>query len=334
MTAAEVFGTLPDGRPVSRHRIGAGDLEAYVLPWGGIVQDLRYRGRRVVVGADMLDPYLAELRYAGAMVGRYANRIGGARFTLDGATWHTDPNFRDRHTLHGGAAGAGDRLWTVEEARPDALRLSLTLPDGDMGFPGELTVSVFYTIRPPATLHVEIEARTTRATPCSFAHHGYFILDDSGTVLDHDLFIGAERYLAVDDDLIPAGPPAPVAGTAFDFRDTRRIGTAGYDHNFCLSEGQGPLRPVARLSSAESGVRMEVATTEPGLQVYDGSHLSGAPGHAGRRLKAHAGLAMETQAWPDSPNRPDFPDCILRPGDTYRAETSYSFSTRDQGRRT
>lgn len=325
MSGPEAFGHLPDGRPVERYRIAAGDLEAWVMTWGATVQDLRYRGQRVVIGADTLIPYLEELVYAGAIVGRFANRIGQARFALDGETFATDPNFLDRHTLHGGAEGTGNLLWTLDEVQQDRIRLTLTLPDGHMGFPGEMTVCACYSIEPPGCLRVVIEARTTRATPCSFAHHGYFALDDSGTITDHLLEIAAEHYLPVDADLIPEGPPMPVAGTAFDFRSARVVGQAGYDHNFCLSDGAAPMRPVARLISPSSGLAMQVATTEPGLQVYDGAHLGGARGHEGRALQPKAAIALETQAWPDSPNRSDFPDCILRPGETYRTETTYAF---------
>lgn len=326
MTGPESFGCLPDGREVTRNRITAGDLEAQVLTWGATVQDLRYRGQRVVIGADTIEPYLNDLRYCGAVVGRFANRIGNARFDLDGQTYTTDPNYLGRHTLHGGEQGAGERLWTLEETRADSIRLSLTLRDGDMGFPGALTVTVAYTVAPPATLRVVIEARTTRATPCSFAHHGYFVLDDTGTITDHDLQIEARHYLPVNQDLIPTSGPAPVAGTAFDFREARRVGQAGYDHNFCLSDKATHLRPVARLASAASGVTMQVATTEPGLQIYDGAHLGGLSGHDSLSLLPKPGLALETQAWPDSPNRADFPNCILRPGERYRAETTYAFA--------
>ncbi|WP_375173220.1 aldose epimerase family protein [Pseudooceanicola sp.] len=325
MSAVDTFGTLPDGRDVARIHLRAGKMEAAILTWGATVQDLRFDGQRVVVGSDDLADYLGPLLYAGATVGRFANRIGNARFTLDGADHHTDPNFLDRHTLHGGSQGTGERLWTLDEATVDSVGLTLVLPDGDMGFPGEMTARCTYRLDPAGALSVEIEAQTTKASPCSFAHHGYFILDDSGDITRHRLTVAADHYLPVDADLIPTGEIADVAGTKFDFRTGREIGTQGYDHNLCLGSDRTALRNVAELTSEASGIAMGVATTEPGLQVYNGAHLGGAPGHGGAILNPRAGLALETQAWPDSPNRATFPPSILRPGETYRAETRYSF---------
>ncbi|MGI3170598.1 aldose epimerase family protein [Pseudooceanicola sp. C21-150M6] len=319
-----VFGTLPDGRDVDVVTLRDGGMEARILTFGATVQDLRVSGQQVCLGGDRLEDYLGSLRYAGAMVGRYANRIGGARFTLDGVTYHTDPNFRDRHTLHGGAESAGGQLWALGEVTDASVTLSLTMQDGHMGFPGVLTAEVTYRLDSGA-LVVEAEAVADRATPCCFAHHSYFVLDGSDDITGHRLKVAADRYLAVDADLIPEGPPAEVAGTAFDFRQMREIGTSGYDHNFCLSDAPAPLRPVAWLDSPASGLRLTVETTEPGLQVYDGAHLGGAAGYGGTTLHPKAGLAMEAQAWPDSPNRPDFPQAILRPGEVWRSETRYRF---------
>ncbi|KUP93299.1 aldose epimerase family protein [Tritonibacter horizontis] len=323
--SVDLFGTLPDGRTVDRITIAAGDMEAAVLTWGATVQDLRVGDQRVVLGADHLDTYLGDLLYAGAIVGRFANRIGNARFSLGSKTYHTDANFRDRHSLHGGKGGTGELLWTLAEHGADFARLRLVLPDGDMGFPGEMTVDATYRIEAPATLRVDITAQSTKATPCSFAHHGYFVLDDSGDILGHQLQIEADHYLPVDADLIPTGQIAPVAQTDFDFRRARPVGGADYDHNFCLRGKATALRDVARLTSGTGGLSLTVATVEPGLQVYDGAHLGGATGHAGGRLRSNAGLALETQAWPDSPNRPEFPPCILQPGETYKTETHYRF---------
>ena len=325
MRARDVFGVLPDGREVERIRLSAGRLEASLLTWGATVQDLRLAGQSVVIGADRLEAYLGDLLYAGALVGRFANRIGGARFVLDGETFHTDANFRARHTLHGGSGGASAELWRLERATENRARLALHLPDGHMGFPGALTVAATFSLEPPATLRIAIEARTTRATPCSFAHHGYFVLNASGDIRRHRLRVAASRYLPVDRDLIPTGEIAGVANTAFDFRDMREIGGAGYDHNFCLDDNDGTLREVAWLESPESGLSLTVSTTEPGLQIYDGAHLESVLGFGGAPLKARAGLAMEAQAWPDSPNRADFPPCILRPGAVCKSETAYRF---------
>ena len=320
----EGFGSLPDGRPVRRWRIAAGGMVARVMDLGATVQDLHVDGQRVVLGADDPAAYLGDLLYAGAIVGRFANRIGGARFTLDGADHRTDANFLGRHTLHGGRVGSGQRLWRVEEAARDRITLTLDLADGEMGFPGAMRVSCRYVAEPPATLRVVIEARTDRATPCSFAHHGYFVLDGSGDVSGHRLSVAAGHYLPVDDDLIPTGEVAPVGGTRFDFRAGRDLGQAGYDH--CLCPAGAGMRPVARLESAAGGLALEVATDRPGLQVYDGAHLAGCVAHGGTVLRRQAGIALEAQAWPDAPNRPGFPDAILRPGAVWRSETVYSFA--------
>lgn len=325
MTGPSPFGTLPDGRAVELISLRAGAFEASVLTWGATVQSLKFHGERVVVGGDRLDDYLGGLLYAGAVVGRFANRIGGASFHLDGNSYTTDANFRGGHTLHGGSAGTGERLWSIVSVASDRVCLGLVLADGDMGFPGELRVECTYSIAAEGSLSVLIEAVSTQATPCSFAHHGYFCLDKSGDITGHRLSVAADHYLPVDTDLIPTGEIADVSGTVFDFREGRLIGTGGYDHNLCLSDGQMDLRPVARLASPVSGLVMDVATTEPGLQVYDGAHLGGVVGYGGRALNPHAGLALETQSWPDAPNRSDFPDCILRPGQSYRSETHYAF---------
>ncbi|WP_158971400.1 aldose epimerase family protein [Chachezhania sediminis] len=327
MTRSEPFGTLPDGQPVERVRIAGGGLTAHVLTFGATVQDLRLDGidRPLVLGADEIAPYLGPMRYFGAIVGRFANRIGNARFILDGRTYETDPNFRDRHTLHGGSAGAGDRIWQIADLERDAVRLRLRMADGEMGFPGNLDVHVRYRLAGDGALQVTIMAETDAPTPCSLAHHGYFNLDGGPDILGHRLQAAAEHYLPVDTDLIPTGEIAPVGRTAFDFRHPRPVAPGGYDHNLCLGRARGPLREVARLTGA-TGATMTVATTEPGLQVYDGAHIDTAQGLEGRAYGAHAGLALETQGWPDAPNRPEFPDTVLRPGDVYRSETVYRFS--------
>ena len=208
-----------------------------------------------------------------------------------------------------------------------SLRLDLVLADGDMGFPGNMAVSATFSLPGKGVLAIDIRARTDAASPCSFAHHGYFTLDDSGDITGHWLRIDADGYLPVDADLIPTGAPAPVAGSAFDFRASRAIGKNGVDHNFCLSVARAPLRPVAELRSPQSGFAMTVETTEPGLQVYDGAYIpeQGLDGLDSRRYKPFAGVALETQAWPDAPNRPGFPSAILAPGDTYDHQVLYRF---------
>lgn len=322
---ARPFGSLPDGREVHRVTLRGGRLTAQVLTLGAIVQDLRFDGvaHPLVLGMPDAGGYLGEGRYLGAIVGRFANRIGGAGFTLDGTRYRTDANFRDRHTLHGGSDGLDLMLWQIGSLARDRVSLSLTLPDGHMGFPGTLRIAAQIALAGDA-LCITLLAQADAPTPCSLAHHGYFDLDGSGDIRGHVLRLRADCYLPVDGDLIPTGEIAPVVGTDFDFRAGRRIGDSGYDHNFCLSETPSALRPVAWLTGAD-GLSMQVATTACGLQVYDGAHLSGLSGLEGRRYGAHAGLALETQHWPDAPNRTGFPDAILRPGQVYSETTRYRF---------
>ena len=317
--------TLPDGRRVDRLTLRGGGLTAQVMTLGATVQDLRMDGvdHPLVLGCPDPADYLRDGLYMGAIVGRCANRIGGARFTMDGREYRTDPNFRNRHTLHGGSHGTHWQIWTVEEVQEDSATLTLDLPDGGMGFPGTMTLRATFALRDSA-LVIDIQARADAPTPCNLAHHGYFNLDGGGDARNHWLRIAANRYLPVDDDLIPLSGTAAVEGTRFDFRQARQIMPGEYDHNFCLSDGPAPSRVVAELTG-QSGIRMQVETDQPGLQLYDGVHFDGLAGLDGRRYHRFAGVALETQGWPDAPNRPDFPDAILRPGRVHRHHAAYRF---------
>lgn len=325
MTVAPI-ATLPDGRAVQRITLRSEAMTAQVLTLGGIVQDLRLDGVAYPLVLGNPDPaaYLGPSQYWGAIVGRFANRIGNGRFTLDGIDHQTDQNFLDRHMLHGGSDGLDRQIWAIEDVAPDRVTLTVRLPDGHMGFPGTLDVTAHIALRGQA-LVFDFEARSDAPTPCNLAHHGYFNLDGGGDVRGHQLWIDADRYLPVDQDLIPLPGIAQVSGTVFDFRQPRDIGPSGYDHNFCLNHRPGQRQEVARLTG-KTGVAMSIITDAPGLQLYDGRHFDAVPGLDGRSYDAFAGVAMETQLWPDAPNRPDFPDSILRPGDTYRHHVSYGFS--------
>ena len=329
MTQITDFGQLPDGQTVQRISISGGGLTAQILTFGATVQDLRLDGvaHSLVLGSPTLLPYLTDFRYFGAIVGRFANRIAGGQFDLNGQTYALNCNDGGVQTLHGGAEGAGQLVWTVAHLGPDRVTLQLTLADGHMGFPGEMQVQATYSLPGEGALRLDIQARTDAASPCSFAHHGYFNLDGAGSVRDHVLQIDAEHYLPVDPGLIPTGQIAPVADTPFDFRAPRPIGDVGYDHNLCLSGTQQPLRQVARLVGATSGIVLTLSSTEPGLQVYDGQKIParGLDGLDGRRYGPHGGLALETQIWPDAPNRPEFPNCILRVGEVSEQITIYRF---------
>lgn len=322
---AAPFDTLPGGREIAALTLRSGPLSARVLTLGAIVQDLRLDGvaHPLVLGCEDAAGYLGAGRYIGAIVGRVANRIGGARFSLDGRDYRTDPNFLGRHTLHGGAEGMDLQLWSVAARDATSVTLTLTEPDGHMGFPGTLTAQARISLTDDA-LRFVLSATCDRPTPCTLTHHGYFDLDGTGDVRGHRLQVDADHYLPLDPDLIPTGQIAPVEGTPYDFRSLRGIGPHGYDVCFCLSSGARPLRPVAQIEG-QSGLSLTVETTACGLQVYDGGYLRDVPGLGGRRYGAHAGLALEAQSWPDAPNQPGFPPAILRPGETWSETTLFRF---------
>lgn len=330
------FGQLPNGQTVTRLAIAGGGLSGHVLTYGAVLQDLYLEDHDapLVLGFDKLSDYLDHSPYFGATAGRCANRIRGGHLELDGQSYQLDTNFLGKHTLHGGALGMGKRLWSVESHAPNAVELSFVSPDGDMGFPGDLAVKLRIAlldgaVLDSAVLDIQMEASTNAKTLCNLAHHSYFVLDDSGDVRDHRLVLAAEHYTPVDDELIPTGQVASVANTRFDFRQGARVAQAQplLDHNFCLSTERGPLRPVAWLSSDRSGVSMELRTTEPGLQVYDGAKVNTpVPGLTGCPMGAHAGMALEPQVWPDAHHHAHFPQAILEVGQTYRQHSQFIFS--------
>lgn len=325
----DIFGHLPDGRPVARVTLDNGAVRASILTLGAIVQDLRLAGIAypLVLGSDTLAPYLGSMRYFGAMVGRYANRIAQGVFTLDGQRHDLSRNALGRHCLHGGVHGSAAQLWTIAALRDDRVTLALTLPDGEMGFPGTLAVQVCIALV-ATTLEFDIRATSDRTTICNFSHHGFFALDDSGSLAQHRLQVDAGSYLPVDDDQIPTGEIAPVADSPFDYRHPRRLSGVALDHNFCLSMARTALRPVARLDSTLSGLSLQLETTEPGLQVYTANHLPkpDVRGLEGRHYGRHSGVAMEAQVWPDAPNQRGFPSAVLQPGQAYHQQTRYVFS--------
>lgn len=315
---------MPDGRPVEAIRLRGDQLSATVLTMGATVQDLRLDGvaQPLVLGFPRLAPYFSGGLYVGALVGRVANRIGGAGFTLDGRKIGVDANERG-NMLHGGIDGIHHHIWDIDACGPDHVTLTLDLPDGHMGFPAAVAIRAGISVAGDA-LSFDLSATSDAPTPVNLAHHGYFSLDDSGDIRGHLLRVAAGHYLPVDPGLIPTGEIAPVEGTAFDFRSGRVVAPGGYDHNLCLGTQREALRPVAELRGA-SGITMQIDTTEPGLQIYDGRHFSGVAGLDGQTYGMFAGLALETQGWPDAVNNPHFPDTILRPGKAYRAITRYRF---------
>ncbi|MFJ4947702.1 aldose epimerase family protein [Streptomyces sp. NPDC088760] len=319
----ELFGTLSDGTPVHRWTLERDGVRVRVLSYGGIVQSVEVpdgagRTTDVVLGFPDLDGYLAHPEpYLGAVIGRYANRIAGGRFALDDRTYALARN-NGPNSLHGGERGFDQRVWEVAPVA-HGLRLSRVSPHGEEGFPGRLAVTVTYTLGESGALRIAYEAVTDAPTVVNLTNHTYWNLSGSGHAGGHELRLAASRYTPVDADLIPCGEPADVTGSRFDFRTARKIGS-GYDHNFVLDKGlTGAAEEVAELYDPASGRTLTVATTEPGLQLYTADHLSG-PFFPG------AGIALETQHFPDAPNRPDFPSTVLRPGEVFRSETVYAVS--------
>ncbi|WP_315782031.1 MULTISPECIES: aldose epimerase family protein [unclassified Bradyrhizobium] len=346
----DVFGSLPDGREVERVTLrGAGGFEARIITFGAALQALLVPDAHgavddVVLGHDDLLSYVKLRKFFGATVGRYANRIAGARFTLDGDDVRLEAN-DGAHALHGGPDGFDRKLWQIVAAEDDeqpSVTLLYVSPDGEANYPGRLDVRVTYQLTGPTELSVTFAARTTRTTIVNLTNHSFFNLDGlaAGTgILDHRLTLAADHYLAIDETAIPLpGPPHDVSGTPFDFRDAQAIGARiraddaqikcgrGYDHNFCLRAGDG-VRLAARLESPRSGRVMELHTDQPGLQVYSGNYIDATVSGKGRVFRQSDALCLEPQVWPDTPNRPDFPSAKLSPDDVYKHETIYRFST-------
>lgn len=327
--AAQKFGQTPDGQQVHRVSIGNGRLTAHLVTYGAALQDLRLQGHTppLVLGWPTLDGYVNSNACFGAIVGRFANRIANGRFQIDGRHYRTDRNFLGRHTLHGGVQHAGHLVWSLSDWSAQSAAMTVVMPDGHMGFPGRLEAQVRYTVSESDALEIEIEARTDRLTPCSFAPHSYFVLDDSGDVAGHDMRIMANRYLPLDGDLIPTGEVREVAGTKFDFRLIRQIGAYPYDLNYCLSRTRGNLREVCRIASAQSGLELRVATTEPGLQIYTNGQFDEVrrAGLCNMPYDRRSGIAVEPQLWPDALHHPGFPSATLAPGQTYRHVSRFGF---------
>lgn len=333
----EVFGQTPAGEMVHRITISGGGLTANVLTWGAVIQDLRLKGHEhpLVLGYQEFADYPAHSPYLGATIGRSINRIRDGELAIDGKTYELEKNFRGLHNIHGGTGGAGRRVWDVVAIGPDYVTLTIQLGDGEMGFPGNLNVTCSYMLESKGTLAIRLDAVTDKPTICNLAHHSYFNLDDGGAsdALDHQVRIDAQAYLPTDSDLLPDGRILPVAGTTHDFRDYRRVRREEngkqvvYDNNFCLSSQRRPLRSVASVKGAHSGIELDISTTEPGVQFYAANTLGGKPaiGLTGKTYDNYTGLCFEAQSWPDATHFPYFPQAILRPDETYSQMTKYSF---------
>lgn len=340
------FGETPDGRSVELIVLSSGLARCGILTYGGTLQFLEVPDRKgrptdVVLGFDCLDGYIVQDKFIGALVGRYANRIGGSSFALGGAQYKLLANEGENH-IHGGGEGFDKKLWAAEEL-PQGVRLSLTSHHMEEGYPGRLEVSVSYFLHGSA-LTVRYEAVSDKDTVCNLTSHAYFNLKGQGrgSVLDHELRLFASRYTPVADSAsIPTGELAAVEGTPMDFRAPRLIGEridqdfpqlrfgSGYDHNWAVDGKIGVLRPAAEAYSAESGIAMEVETTLPGIQFYAGNFLEGCPaGKGGSVYGRREGFCLETQFYPDSPNHPGFPQPLLRAGEKYDHTTVFRFSVK------
>jgi len=322
-----------------------GRMTVKVITYGAIVAEIHVPDRRgdladVVLGFDNLGDYMDRNPHFGAMTGRFANRIAGGKFALDGKEYTLAVN-NGPNSLHGGRKGFDKYVWKAEDVSgPEgaAVRLSHLSPDGDEGYPGNLSVRVTYTVTADDALKIDYTATTDAPTPINLTNHSYFHLGGpaSGTILGHEMQIEADRYTPVDSTSIPTGTLAPVAGTPMDFTSPTPIGAqidrmtgdpGGYDHNYVLRGGTGLETPDARVRDPRSGRVLEFFTTEPGVQFYTGNYLNGTlTGKGGVVYRKHQGFCLEAQHFPDSVNQPNFPSAILRPGATYSQTTIYKFS--------
>jgi aldose 1-epimerase len=345
----ETWGKTATGEPVDRYTLtNAKGASVQIITLGGTITSIKVPDRagtvgEVTLGFDSLEGYLKPHPFFGVLVGRYGNRIGKAAFALDGKTYTLAKN-NGEHSLHGGRKGFDKYVWKAREVASSAglaIELTHVSPDGDEGFPGTLTATVVYTWSDANGLRIDYTATTDKPTVVNLTNHAYFNLSSgaAGTILDHELMLAADHFTPVDKGLIPTGEIRAVKGTPFDFTKARAIGQhidatdeqiqygGGYDHNFVLKGNAGTMRLAARVTERTSGRAMDVTTTEPGVQFYTGNFLDGTlVGRGGKTYGKRAGFCLETQHYPDSPNKPKFPSVVLRPGETYRTSTQYAFS--------
>ena len=349
MIKKEPFGKTKDGQAVDLYTFSnASGMEVRAMTYGGIILSIKVPDRNgkfddVTLGFDSLEPYLANSTYFGALIGRYGNRIGKARFKLDGKEYKLAVN-NGPNALHGGLTGFDKVIWQAESFdKPEGVGVVFryTSPDGEEGYPGTLQVLVTYTLTDKNELALDYHATTEKATPVNLTNHAYFNLAGPGVrdILDHQMMINADNTTPVDSTLLPMGEIKSVEGTPFDFRKPTAIGARidandqqikygpGYDHNFVLNRKGEGLSLAARVVEPTTGRVMEVSTTEPAVQFYTGNFLDGTlTGKGGHVYKRRYAFCLETQHFPDSPNKPSFPSTILKPGETYTSKTVYAFS--------
>ncbi|MCL5005116.1 MAG: galactose mutarotase [Acidobacteria bacterium] len=344
-----VFGKMPDGQEINLYTLtNSNGIQAGITNYGGKVVSLLVPDRRgiladVVLGFDRLAPYLGNEPHFGALIGRFANRIAGGRFTLEGVEYQLPLN-RPSYTLHGGMEGFDRKVWTPRELPGNlpALELTYLSPDGEEGFPGNLTAKTVYTLTDANELRLDYTATTDKTTVVNLTNHSYFNLagHGSGDILGHVMMINADRLTPTNSDQIPTGEIRSVEGTPLDFRKPTAIGARinqddpqlkygrGYDHNFVINRKGAGLVLAARVVEPESGRVLEVLTTQPGVQLYTGNFLDGSHrGKEGKIYNYRCAFCLETQHFPDSPNHPNFPSAVLKPGEIYQETAIFRFST-------
>lgn len=342
------FGKTPDGIPVELYTLANRQgMEAGILTYGGIVVTLKVPDKNgrpgdVVLGFDRLDGYLEKSPYFGAIIGRYGNRIGKGRFTLEGVEYKLARN-NGENSLHGGLRGFDKVVWQVRNAGDRTVELGYLSRDGEEGYPGNLNVTVRYTLTDEGEMRIDYRAAADKTTVLNLTNHSYFNLagEGQGDILDHQLTVNADRFTPVDEGLIPTGELRSVKGTPFDFRTAAAIGArigaddeqlrlgGGYDHNFVLNKSGDALSLAAAAYEPRSGRVLEVFTTEPGMQLYTGNSLDGTMrGKGGHGYPRRSAFCLETQHFPDSPNKPQFPATTLKPGQSYHSATALRFSAR------
>ncbi|MEM6395717.1 MAG: aldose epimerase family protein [Bacteroidota bacterium] len=344
-----IFGESPYGSAYLFRLVNDSGMEVEITNYGGIIRSIQVPDRAgqladVVLGFDALDGYLGDHPYFGALVGRYCNRIAKGKFSIDSKSYQLATNNGPNH-LHGGIAGFSHKLWqaeTFEEADRVGIELKYLSPDGEEGYPGALSVTARYSLTEDNALVMEYEATTDKPTIINLTNHAYFNLAGQGDILDHKLKIKANEITPVDEHSIPTGECTSVVGTPFDFRSFTPVGlginaehaliqqSRGYDQNFVIDrKTEGDLELAATLHDPSSGRKLEIFTTEPGVQLYTSNFFDGTlTGKAGTAYQKHEALCLETQHFPDSPNQPSFPSTVLRPGEVYRSRTDYRFASK------
>ena len=347
--ASSPFGTTPAGEAITLYTMtNATGMEIGIINFGGVITSIKTADRAghladVALGFDELGPYLQASPYFGALIGRFGNRLAKGRFELDGKTYQLATNNGENH-LHGGVTGFDKVVWQAAPFSADTqvgVKLFYLSRDGDQGYPGNLSVTVTYTLTNDNEILVDYHATTDQATPINLTQHSYFNLAGQGDILQHELMINADAFTPIDDTQIPLGESRPVAGTPFDFRAAKKIGAdinqadeqlccgLGYDHNFVLNKAApNTLTLAARAMENTTGRVLEVYTEEPGVQFYSGNFLDGSLRGKGKTYAYRSGFCLEPQHFPDSPNQPGFPSTILRPGEVYSSRTVFKFLVR------